>query len=91
MEMTWHAQTRAQQRAISAEILDLLLAFGTEMRHRGADVLCVDRASRRRLQSGVDASTLRRLGRRRLNVYAVLGDGGRVITLAHCTRRLKRP
>lgn len=91
MELTRHAQARAQQRAIPAEILDLLLTFGTEMRHRGADVLCFDRASRRRLETDVDAATLRRLGGRRLDVYAVLGDGGRVITLAHRTRRLKRP
>ena len=91
MEMTRHAQARAQQRAIPAEILDLLLSFGTEMRHRGADVLCFDRASRWRLQSSVDAPTLRRLDGRRLDVYAVLGDGGRVITVAHRTRRLKRP
>lgn len=91
MTMTRHAQERAQQRAIPPFVVDLLLAFGTETRHRGAEVRYFDKEARRRLRHHLGDRILRSIGERVLDTYAVLGDGGQVVTVAHRTRRLRRP
>lgn len=88
MTMTRHVQARAQQRAIPPFIVDLLLAFGTETRHRGAEVRYFDKEARRRLRHHLGDRILRLIGEQVLDTY---GDGGQVVTVAHRTRRLRRP
>lgn len=91
MTMTKHAQARAQQRAIPPFIVDLLLAFGAEAHHHGAEVLYFDKEARRRMRHHLGDRILQAIGDQMLDTYAVVGEGGRVVTVAHRTRRLKRP
>lgn len=88
MSFSHHAATRMQQRAIPPFMIELLERFGTEERCGGADRIFFDKAARKRLE--------RHLGGRRsirhvepwLDVYLVVGDNGKLVTVGH---RLKRP
>jgi hypothetical protein len=86
-----HAEQRCQQRAVPTLVAALLLDYGTCIRHAGADVLYVDKPARRRIQEAVGGGRNLALVERWLNSYAVVGDDGRIITVARRTVRLKRP
>src|SRR3546814_2054455 len=49
MRLTKHARQRIQQRGISTEAVDAILAYGPRRRNRGADIYYLDKKSRRRL------------------------------------------
>lgn len=86
---TTHAQTRAQQRCIPAQIIEWLQAYGSEEHdHRGASILFFDHAARRRLSREVGHQIVSHLGRL-LNVYAVLSLDGHIITTGHRQKRIK--
>lgn len=86
--LTTHARARMQQRGIEPEALECLLEYGREaFDHRGGVILYLDKAARRRI-AREEGRTLR--PRHRLDVYAVLGDDGRVRTVGHRYRRIKR-
>ena len=84
-----HAQARMQQRGIVASAIDSLLEFGREHHdHRGAVVVMLDRAAKRRIARfgaarGGQLDALRGL-------YAVVTSDGCVCTVGHRTRRLRR-
>jgi hypothetical protein len=84
-----HARARMQRRGIARSAVDCLLDFGREHHdHHGAVVLMLDRATTRRLARrgiarGAELDALRGL-------YAVVGCDGRVCTVGHRTRRLRR-
>ncbi|AWU98077.1 hypothetical protein DM194_27710 (plasmid) [Azospirillum ramasamyi] len=82
---------RAQQRAIPPFIVDLLLRFGAEAHHHGAEVLYFDKEARRRLRHHLGDRILQAIGDQMLDTYAAVGEGDRVVTVAHRNRRLKRP
>lgn len=88
---TIHAQQRLQQRAIPPFVVDLLEAFGSERRCGGAERLFFDKAARRRLTQALGGRRGLRLIEPWLNVYAVVGDNGRLVTAARQTRRSLRP
>ena len=68
----------------------MLFEYGTCMRHEGADVHYFDKAARQRIQKAVGGNRNFGLIEPWLNTYMVVEDG-KVVTLAHRTRRLKRP
>jgi hypothetical protein len=84
---TAHAQTRCQQRSISSEVVDTLLAYGERQRHDGADVYYLTKAARSRVYGALGARY--RTIEKALNSYIVVSDEGQVITAGHRYRRLK--
>jgi len=85
-----HAQSRMQQRAISAEALERLLDFGS-VKHlaRDKEIVFFDKKAKKRLAKA-DAR-LAREADRLVRTYAVLGGNGIVITVGHRYRRVRRP
>ena len=89
MELSHHARTRTQQRAIPPMLIDLLTQFGsTEPAGDGASKMFFDKTARRRVKAY--AGPLAGLLDEHLDVYAVVARDGRVITAAHRTKRIKR-
>lgn len=86
--LTQHAQARSQQRGIPPMLIDLLLTFGvSEKAPGGAEKLFFDKSSRKRVRAY--AGPLAALLERHLDIYAVVADGNRVITLGHRLERIK--
>jgi hypothetical protein len=77
-----------QQRGIAPWAVEQVLAYGREHHdHRGAVVVCVDRAATRRIARdgrarGADLDALR-------GVYVVVAHDGSVRTVGHRTKRLR--
>lgn len=89
LRLSPHAQTRMQQRGISAAALDALLEFG-RMDHlsRDKDIVFFDKKARARLAKG--DSKVARKAERFFRTYAILGGNGLVITVGHRYRRIQR-
>ncbi len=85
---TQHAQTRCQQRSISPEIVDTILAYGDRKRHRGADVYFMNPRTRQRVAKAMGSDRYHRI-EKRLDTYLVVGDDGRLITAAKRIKCLK--
>lgn len=88
--MTAHAEIRLQQRGIPSFIVTLLETCGSSVRCNGAERLIFDRAALRRLVKHLGGERNLRIIEPWLNVYAVVGADGAVITVAHATRRHRR-
>jgi hypothetical protein len=88
--VTNHAQQRLQQRGIPPFVLDLLEEYGSEMRCGGAERLFFDKAARRRLAAHFGRTRDMAAIERWRNVYAAIGDNGRIVTVAHRRRRFRR-
>lgn len=89
MKPTRHAVVRAQQRGIPQLAVDLLLEHGaTQPAADGATMYYFDKRSRRRLDAY--AGPLARALSRDLNVFAVVSDDGRLVTVGHRIRRIER-
>lgn len=86
---THHASRRCAQRGIGQEALDLLWEFAAAHRSHGADRLCFDARSRRRIRRALGGDWMRR-NERLLDAFAVIADDGAVITAGWRTRRLHR-
>lgn len=87
---TRHAIERMRQRGISEEVLDCLLAWGTEIHdHRGATVLYFDKAAKRRLERSTGVWQYKRI-ESKLSAYAVVNEDGAVITVGHRVKRINR-
>jgi hypothetical protein len=87
--MTKHAAIRSQQRAIPPIVIDLLHQFGSvERSGPGTFMLFFDKAGRRRIRSY--AGPLSRPLEEHFDAYAVVSDGGSVITVGHRNRRVRR-
>lgn len=87
-----HAEQRLQQRAIPLRVVELLEYFGSSMRSgRGAERLFFDRAAVARLKRHLGGDRELNTVARWLRVYVVVGDDGRVVTVAHQHRRHRRP
>jgi hypothetical protein len=85
-----HARRRLQQRAIPPMMIDLLLDFGATQRCGGAEHVFFDKAGRRRLQAHLGGARGLKAIESWLNVYAIVGDNGRIVTVAHRRGRLQR-
>ena len=87
--LTRHAQSRMQQRGISAASLDALLEFG-RVRHAGGgrDIVFFDKNAHARLvRAGVLPGPE---ADRACKSYAILESDGAVITVGHRYRRITR-
>jgi hypothetical protein len=90
LQMTIHASTRLQQRGIPRAVLPYLFAYGTRTHGgRGAHIVYFDRGGRQRIRVAAGQQEYKRL-ERALNVYAVVSQGGAVITVGRRTRRINR-
>ncbi len=78
-----------QQRGIAPWMVDHVLRYGRELHdHRGAVIVCVDRAARRGIER---AGELRRTEADALRgVYVVVALDGTVRTVGHRHKRLQR-
>ncbi len=88
MGFTKHARQRIQQRGLSTEAVDAILAYGTRRRHCGADIYYLDKKSRRRLVRAFGRERYSKL-ERALDSYVVVSDDGAILTAAHRLNRLK--
>jgi|tagenome__1003787_1003787.scaffolds.fasta_scaffold15925193_2 hypothetical protein len=89
MELTNHARIRQQQRGIPPMVIELLIKFGAcEKAGDGTSKYFLDGRSSRQLQAY--AGQLFRLIEEYLNCYAVVCPEGRVVTVAHRIKRIKR-
>jgi hypothetical protein len=88
--LTHHAARRLQQRGIPEDVLPLLMRFGAyEYDKNGARLIYMTQKSRRRLRKTLGDETYGRL-EPTLDVYAVAGTGGTVLTVGHRTQRINR-
>lgn len=87
---TRHAAVRIQQRGISAEALDFLLAYGTCARSRGADTVFFNSKTRQWARAEFEPCEFRKM-ERFMDIYVVVSDDGRAITAAWRRQRLRRP
>lgn len=89
MHLTKHAQNRSQQRGIPPVMVDLLLQFGiTESAGDGASKLFFNKAARRRVESYF--GPIAPLINQHLDVYAVVSEDDKIITIGHRTERIQR-
>ena len=87
--LTKHAHTRSQQRSIPPLMIDLLLQLGaTEKALGGVSKMFFDKASRRRLHAY--AGPLASLLEQHLDIYAVVGDDQKIITVGHRSELIRR-
>jgi hypothetical protein len=88
--LTRHASNRMQQRGITTDTVDALLAFGAkEYDHHGARVIYFDKQARSRMLAKIGVAHYK-LIEGKLNAYAVLSLGGDLITVGHRHKRINR-
>jgi hypothetical protein len=90
LTLTAHAQTRLQQRAIPPLVVDLLMRFGSPFRCGGAERLMFDKSAVKRLRRHLGGPRGLKVIERWLNVYAVVGDNGTLVTAAHRSAHFHR-
>ena len=89
-QFTRHARARLQQRSIPLAVVDLLQDFGRESYcGRGAIRYVFDRGARASLRRQFSRDQLRQI-EPWLNVYAVVGDVGQIVTVAYAKRSFRR-
>lgn len=86
---TRHATQRSQQRGIPPLAVELFERYGAWSRHDGADVLFMNKQARKHIARDFGGARALRYVEPLLNKYAMV-ENGRVITLAHRSKRLKR-
>lgn len=85
---THHAEARMQQRGISHQAVDALMAYGEYRRHRGAEVCYLTKQSRSRMLKDMGKPAFMKL-EKALDTYVVVSDEGAIITAGHRYHRLK--
>ena len=89
--LTAHARQRSQQRAISAEVLDVLLDHGVRVpAGGGAEIVHLTGRTRRACAEALGPVAWRGYAHKLMSAYAVIGADGTVITLGHRVRRITR-
>lgn len=87
LNLTEHARTRMQQRAIPPAVVEALLAYGEEEHdHHGGSILYFNKAARQRLERERRIRDLERY----LDAYAVVAGTGEIITVGHRDKRIVR-
>lgn len=82
LQLTAHARSRTQSRAIPSVVVDLLLTVGaSESAPGGVDKLFFDKAAVREVRNMLGGKRSTRLIERWFNTCAIIGANGRVITL----------
>ena len=87
--ITAHARARMQQRGIRPEVLEALLAFGSERHLAGqdCDIVFFDKKAKKRLARADPAAA--REAARFIRTYAIVGGDGLVVTVGHRFRRVR--
>ena len=89
--LTQHAACRAQQRAIPATVIDLLLAYGDRfVAGHGAEIVRIGQHVRDELARELPPAAWRAHGRKLQTAYAVVAADGAVVTVGHRVRRVER-
>ena len=89
MNLTMHARQRMQQRGISRETVDYVLAYGRVSHdNHGGRVVWLDKRSRALMSQAEGRRLLRRLDKS-LNTYVVTDCDGMVVTVGHRYRRIR--
>ncbi len=89
MQMSHHAEVRRQQRAIPPMVIDLLTQFGkTEPAGDGTRKVFFDKSARRKVKAY--AGPLAGLLEPHLDVYAVVADDEKLVTIGHRYERIRR-
>jgi len=88
--LTEHAETRMQQRAIPALMVELLLRYGREERTHQRTVVFLDARGREKVREAL-RSTLERLDKLEHAYLIQAADTGTVVTVGHRTKRRRRP
>ena len=92
LETTFHGAGRHQNRSTLPMVKSLVFDFGTRVRAKGADIVFLDRAARKRIRREVGGDRgMRVLENYLKNAYLVVADNGRIITTGWRTRRVRRP
>ena len=86
---TRHGDEQHQRRATLPLMEALLLDYGTYVRSADADVVFLDKAARKRIQTAVGGKRGMRVFDRFLNSYLVVADNGRIVTTGYRTHRVK--
>ena len=86
-ELTQHSCVRMKQRGVDQQMLDLLLDFGSIVPAGGANYICFDNCSWEQVNRQVDLNKINRSKLRKL--YAV-EIGGRIVTVAHRLKRIRK-
>ena len=86
---TRHALVRMQQRRVPANIVDLLFAYGDEVRTRHGYILYCGKHARRRVARHHAPSSLSNL-ERYLSCYLIESDDGKVVTVGYRHKRIRR-
>lgn len=90
MQLSNHAVTQMQQRAISELTIDYLMEWGRKAYdHRGAVIRYFDKTSRTQLIRHVGEQRARAL-EHQLDAYVVVSNSGQVITVGHRYKRINR-
>jgi hypothetical protein len=90
LPFTYHARARIQQRGISTSVIDSLIHFGKQQHdHRGGTVFYFDHRARARLRREYQSDTFKKI-EPHLDIYAVIGSDGAIITVGHRTQRIYR-
>jgi len=88
MNLTAHAQTRMQQRAISPVFIDWLEQFGSIEPQDGAELIYFSQRNLKNLAryTGGLSNKIEKLK----NVYLIRGGNGRIITMGYRNESIKR-
>lgn len=88
MQMSTHARTRMQQRAIHPLMIDLLYRYGREQHQNGSTMLFFDKRARERALQALE--DVKQRFDKLSDAYLVEADSdGTVITLGHRLQRIK--
>lgn len=88
--LTHHARQRMQQRGIPRQAIDYVLTYGRVSHdHHGSRVVWLDKRGRARLCRDEGRCVASALDKH-LNAYAVIDPEGRVVTVGHRYRRIRR-
>ena len=86
-----HASVRAQQRALSSELLGIVLNHGSRSpAGGGAEIIRLNLASLCELAAELEPSVWRRHADRLASVYLVVASDGTLVTVGHQIRRFTR-
>lgn len=90
ISMSQHGRTRMQQRGVPQPALELLVRYGTrEHDHKGSQILYFSHRSKRRIARDLGDKAMPSLDKS-LDLYAVVGENGEIITVGHRYRRILR-
>lgn len=87
ISVTNHANKRMQQRSIPKAVIEWLLDFGTRERSGSGEIVFFDKKGKKQLYQELGPQIVKSVSRF-LDVYAVLGDDGCLVTTGYRYKRI---